>query len=46
MRMMRDPSRRMTCLASTRVRDKQAPRKVKMRKAIYVESLVVAESLS
>jgi hypothetical protein len=36
MRMMRDPSRRTTCLASTRVHDKHAPKKVRIRKPAYV----------
>jgi hypothetical protein len=46
MRMMRVPSRRTTCLASTSVQERQAPRKVRIRNAMYVESLMVAEAMS
>jgi hypothetical protein len=33
-------------LASTRVQARHAPRKVRIKKAMYVESLVVAEAFS
>jgi hypothetical protein len=45
-RMILDPSRRTTCLASTKVQAKHAPMNVRIKKAAYVPSLVALAFLS